>query len=110
MPRRGAPTRNGAPMARRTGGAVPEPSRVEGGRRFANAPELDLRVGLLGRKDSNLRMADPKSAALPLGYSPVAPAIVASPRRQRGVCPGGASANLRARSRGSPLVAEAPGS
>ena len=25
----------------------------------------------LGRKDSNLRMADPKSAALPLGYSPV---------------------------------------
>jgi hypothetical protein len=27
---------------------------------------------LLGRKDSNLRMADPKSAALPLGDSPVA--------------------------------------
>src|SRR5579863_968184 len=26
----------------------------------------------LGRKDSNLRMADPKSAALPLGDSPVA--------------------------------------
>jgi hypothetical protein len=29
---------------------------------------------VLGRKDSNLRMADPKSAALPLGDSPVASA------------------------------------
>src|ERR1039457_1664649 len=38
----------------------------------------------LGRKDSNLRMADPKSAALPLGYSPVATAIVASPHPLRG--------------------------
>jgi hypothetical protein len=26
----------------------------------------------LGRKDSNLRMADPKSAALPLGHAPPA--------------------------------------
>src|ERR1039458_3278948 len=101
--------RDGAPTARRTGGVVPEPSRVEGSRRFPNAPELDLRVGWLGRKDSNLRMADPKSAALPLGYSPVAPAIVASPRRQRGICRWQARSGLRTRSRAPRLVPD-PGS
>ena len=46
---------------------------------FSGKSRVDLRLprrgraGLqrkLGRKDSNLRMADPKSAALPLGYSP----------------------------------------
>src|SRR5262245_27691609 len=30
------------------------------------------RTGWLGREDSNLRMAEPKSAALPLGYAPLA--------------------------------------
>ncbi len=27
----------------------------------------------LGRKDSNLRMPDPKTGALPLGYAPIKP-------------------------------------
>ena len=29
------------------------------------------RTGWLGREDSNLRMAESKSAALPLGYAPI---------------------------------------
>ena len=55
--------------ARRTVGATGAPSD---GRSAARR---------LGRKDSNLRVADPKSAALPLGYSPAAAPIVASLRR-----------------------------
>jgi hypothetical protein len=30
-------------------------------------------TGWLGREGSNLRMAESKSAALPLGYAPIAP-------------------------------------
>ena len=43
--------------------------------------ELRARVLWLGREDSNLRMAESKSAALPLGYAPM--------RRKAGVKPGG---------------------
>ncbi len=32
-------------------------------------------AGWLGREDSNLRMAEPKSAALPLGHAPSATSI-----------------------------------
>src|ERR1039457_7655663 len=58
----------------------------------------------LGRKGSNLRMADPKSAALPLAYSPVATAIVASPHPLRGICRWQARSGLRTRSRAPRLV------
>lgn len=33
----------------------------------------------LGREDSNLRMAESKSAALPLGYAPLDPIMSATP-------------------------------
>src|SRR5581483_5372518 len=35
----------------------------------------------LGRKDSNLRIRDPKSRALPLGHAPNSPQVGQSPRR-----------------------------
>jgi hypothetical protein len=42
---------------------------------FGNTEMADRdRIGWLGREDSNLRMAESKSAALPLGYAPKAPA------------------------------------
>jgi hypothetical protein len=42
-------------------------------RTVADSPVLIrlLVISWLGREDSNLRMAVPKTAALPLGYSPV---------------------------------------
>ena len=38
------------------------------------------RTAWLGREDSNLRMAESKSAALPLGYAPILPLPVAAAR------------------------------
>ena len=40
----------------------------------------------LGRKDSNLRMADPKSAALPLGHAPPAATETMPYCASRGPC------------------------
>ncbi len=41
---------------------------------FRQMPDwVDISVGWLGRQDSNLGMAVPKTAALPLGYAPAMP-------------------------------------
>jgi hypothetical protein len=37
----------------------------------------------LGREESNLRMAESKSAALPLGYAPIAPSAQIGPAKRR---------------------------
>ena len=53
----------------------------------------------LGRQDLNLRMAEPKPAALPLGYTPPRPVPAISLRKGRGrtlpVCPRQYEAHLR---------------
>ena len=44
---------------------------ANGGHFRENMPsDLSAQTGWLGREDSNLRMAESKSAALPLGYAP----------------------------------------
>src|SRR5215831_7955960 len=44
---------------------------ANGGHFRENMPsDLSVQTGWLGREDSNLRMAESKSAALPLGYAP----------------------------------------
>ena len=52
------------------------------------ASAIDIEEGWLGWQGSNLRMAIPKTAALPLGYTPAAVATRASititPRNERG--------------------------
>ena len=40
-----------------------------------------MRIVWLGREDSNLRMAESKSAALPLGYAPFPGGLLAPQRR-----------------------------
>jgi hypothetical protein len=60
------------------------PTKPRKRRRFPNNAEAYTRdrTGWLGREDSNLRMAESKSAALPLGYAPLRPA---SPPAHRAV-------------------------
>ena len=60
--------RDGEAAARDPAGAEPDPRPAQGEGRFRwVAPSPDE----LGREDSNLRLPDPESGALPLGHSPL---------------------------------------
>ncbi len=53
-------------------------------------PQYQILGRWLGREDSNLRMAESKSAALPLGYAPMTaglPVLAASGRQDSGAIP-----------------------
>ena len=60
-------------FATRRQGRAPQMPRVRG--HFVQKLKVmqKQRLSWLGREDSNLRMAESKSAALPLGYAPSAP-------------------------------------
>src|SRR6516162_2821605 len=78
-------TGNLPPLARAAQNSLPETGPVAANLRkcrlFAECGKLFGRdsSGWLGRQDSNLGMAESKSAALPLGYAPVRGGIVAGP-------------------------------
>ena len=65
------PLREWGARQRKTAKGPVAPTVLGGGSGVASRVSgLSRDITWLGRKDSNLRMADPKSAALPLGYSP----------------------------------------
>jgi hypothetical protein len=62
------------------------PFNARKSRTFSGKLDMPYRdaTGWLGREDSNLRMAESKSAALPLGYAPLYGRIAADPARTIG--------------------------
>jgi hypothetical protein len=116
----GAPADRARTVAQRAAGPIRESRQPPGFRapyralsrkasltRFFNK---NNRLGWLGREDSNLRMAESKSAALPLGYAPPrhasfgpllyrSPLLTRRPRQARNIksCSAGLSSNKRCR-------------
>src|SRR5579872_1795093 len=57
-------------------------------------PQYQILRCWLGREDSNLRMAESKSAALPLGYAPIAPSVQTGLRSGATIVAGACGCNL----------------